>query len=97
MFLKVHRTESGEEIVAVCDIELMNRRLRLGDVEIEITNRFYGERTASEEEVREAMRHASCINLFGRRALAVAHSLDLVDEEGCIFIDGIPHAQIYRL
>ncbi|MDH7593383.1 MAG: DUF424 domain-containing protein [Methanomicrobiales archaeon] len=89
--------QSGEEIVAVCDIELMNRRLLYGDVEIEISRRFFGERTASEEEVREAMKNAAFINLFGERALSVARSLDLVDESGCIRIEGVPHAQIFRI
>ncbi len=97
MYLKVHRARGQGEVVAVCDPELINRTLRHGDVDVPISEGFYGDRLVTEDEVREALKHASNINLFGRRAVQLACELGLVDEAECLLIDEVPHAQVYRL
>ncbi len=97
MFMKVHRVAGAGDIVAVCDSELMNRTLVEGELRIEITHRFFGDSDVGEEEVKEAMMTAATINLFGEKAMALARSLDLVDEGSFILIGGIPHAQVFRL
>lgn len=97
MFLKVHHTRTAGDIVAVCDRELLNTTLEWKGLRLEITEAFYGTELATEDEVRQAMQGAACINLMGTRALACAKELELVDEQGCIMIGNVPHAQIYTL
>lgn len=97
MNMKVHRVPGQGEVVAVCDAELVNRKLCHGDVVIEISEGFYGDRQATEDEVREALATAGNINLFGRRAVALAKELGLVREDCCLEIDGVPHAQVYLI
>jgi hypothetical protein len=96
MFLKVHRTTEGE-IVAVCDRELLNTTLVHKDVEVCISEGFYGNTPASEEEVRAILSMASNANLFGRRTVEVAIGCGAV-ERGCVvLVGGVPHAQVFRL
>ncbi len=97
MNMKVHRVRGEDEVVAVCDSDLVDRTLRHGDVDIKISSGFYGDRSATDEEVREALLGACNINLFGHRAVALARELGLVDEACCLVIDGVPHAQVYLL
>src|SRR5665647_3492389 len=97
MYMKVHRVRGEGEVVAVCDDELINRTLRHGEVDVPISCGFYGDRPASENEVREVLSNAGNINLFGRRAVALAKEMGLVDEACCLEVDGVPHAQIYLL
>ncbi|MEN6342023.1 MAG: DUF424 domain-containing protein [Methanospirillum sp.] len=97
MNMKVHRVRGEGEVVAVCDSELVNRTLRHGDVDIVISGGFYGDAPATDEEVREALKSACNINLFGRRAVELARELGLVDEACCLVIDGVPHAQVYLI
>ncbi|MDD1671726.1 MAG: DUF424 domain-containing protein [Methanomicrobiales archaeon] len=97
MFLKVHHTRTAGDIVAVCDRELLNTTLEWKGLRMEITEAFYGNQLATGDEVRQAMREAACINLMGKRALSCARELELVDEQGCIMIGDVPHAQIYSL
>lgn len=97
MNMKVHRVRGEGEVVAVCDSELVNRTLRHGDVDVVISGGFYGNQPVPDEEVREALKGACNINLFGCRAVALARELGLVDEACCIMIDGVPHAQVYVL
>ena len=97
MYMKVHCARGEGEVVAVCDDELINRTLRHGEARVPISDSFYGNRPVPDEEVREALLGACNINLFGRRAVALAQELGLVDEACCLVIDGVPHAQVYLL
>jgi len=97
MYLKIHRAYDGSSVVAVCDRELINRRIRHGDIEIHISETFYGTTPAGEDEVSKAIRDADNINIIGERAVAVAARLGLIDPSGCLMIGGIPHAQIFRV
>jgi hypothetical protein len=97
MYLKIHRTHDGSSVVAVCDRELLNRRIRHGEIEIHVSEYFYGTTPASESDVAKALMDAENINIIGERAVAVAAGLGLIERSACILIDGIPHAQIFRV
>jgi hypothetical protein len=97
MFLKIHRSPDGGDIVAVCDRELINTTLRTETMTVMITGDFYGTCTATEAEVQEALKKAGNINLMGERAVSVAIGLGLVSRSSCIMIGTVPHAQVYML
>ncbi len=96
MYLKIHRIQGKGEIVAVCDRELLNRTLCHGNVELCVSDKFYGNEEADREEVIEALKTAGNINLIGKKAVSVAIECGVLAEGAYILIDGIPHAQIYR-
>jgi hypothetical protein len=95
MFLKVHRTPEGE-ILAVCDRELLNTTLVHRDVEVRISEAFYGNTPASEDEVRAALATCANANLFGRRTVEVAIACGEVDRGCVVLVGGVPHAQVFR-
>ncbi len=97
MYLKVHRTPAGDEVVAVCDRELLGTRIQQGDLEIHISEFFYGKSSATPDEVRAALRGAGNINLIGERTIALAIEMGLIGTTGFIQIGSVPHAQIIRL
>ena len=68
-----------------------------GDVEVRITGGFYGTERATEEEVSRALAGATNANIIGKRVVALAVTLGLVSEEGCITIGGVPHAQVFGI
>ncbi|HVP25458.1 MAG TPA: DUF424 family protein [Methanomicrobiales archaeon] len=95
MFLKVHRTPDGE-IVAVCDRELLNTTLVHRDVEVHISETFYGNTPADEERVKAALAEAASANLFGSRSVEIAIACGAVDRDCVVLIGGVPHAQVFR-
>jgi len=96
MFLKVHRTPDGGEIVAVCDRELLNTTLRHRDVEVHISETFYGTTPADEERVKAALSTAANANLFGHRTVGIAIECGAVDRGCVVLVGGVPHAQVFR-
>jgi len=97
MYMKIHRSPKGEEVVAVCDRELMNTTLFREGVEIRIRGDFYGERTVSADEVRKALANAENANLMGKRTVALALEMGLIHRSSCIMLGDVPHAQVFRI
>ncbi|HOB07467.1 MAG TPA: DUF424 domain-containing protein [Methanoculleus sp.] len=97
MYLKVHRIPGAGEVVAACDTDLMEVTLMHGEVEVRISGGFYGTQTATEDEVRGALADADNANIIGKEVVALAVSMGLIAEKDCIMIDGVPHAQIFRI
>jgi uncharacterized protein len=85
------------DVVAVCDRELLNTTLRHEKITIIITDTFYGNTPATEDEIKDALKNASSINLIGERSVNLAIEMGLLTKSGCIMIGKVPHAQIYRL
>jgi hypothetical protein len=97
MFLKVHRSRRDGDVVAVCDCELLNTTLSNGEIEVHIAESFYGNCRVSENEVRDALMHAGNANLMGERTVSLAIDMGLISPSGCIMINNVPHALIFRM
>jgi hypothetical protein len=97
MYMKIHRNPAGDEVVAVCDRELLNTSVSSGDLEVRISEPFYGGSLSTSEEVSRVLMKAENVNIMGERSVALAVGLGLVDKDGCIRIGPVPHAQIVRL
>ena len=97
MYLKVHETPAGE-VVALCDAELIGRRLADGKRVLDLSkfSGFYeGERVGQEGAVA-ALRGAANANLVGKKAVSAAAKAGL-DVSGAVEIAGVPHLQLYRI
>jgi len=97
MYLKVHRSPSGDEVVAVCDRELMNTTIAGKEVEIYISGSFYGTTLVSPDEVRLALSSAANANLIGERTVALAVEMGLVSRSACLMLGDVPHAQLFMI
>ncbi|MDW7731636.1 MAG: DUF424 family protein [Methanolobus sp.] len=96
MYLKIHR--SGDSvIVAVCDRELIGKALKEGNISVTISEDFYKGDLVSEEEVRDTLSRAGNINIFGERSVSCAIDCGVVDKSGVRFINGVAHAQVFRI
>lgn len=97
MFLKIHRSRETGDVVAVCDRELLNTTICHEKISLTISETFYGNTPASEDEVRNAFHQAGNINIIGERSVNIAIGMGLLTRSGCMMIGNVPHAQIYRL
>ncbi|MBR6448027.1 MAG: DUF424 family protein, partial [Methanomicrobium sp.] len=42
MYLKVYRIDGVDRLLAACDRELINQKFTEGDLELDISDKFYG-------------------------------------------------------
>lgn len=94
MLLRIHRSADFQEVVGICDKELIGTTLTEGDLNISISSSFFGNHVASEEEVLSALKDCANINMFGERCISLAIKNGYIDRESCRIIAGVPHAII---
>lgn len=96
MYLKTY--ENGEHfLVAACDSEVLGKTLKHGKSTVEINRDFYGGKEVSEPELQETLVKATTANLFGEKTIQCAIKCGLIDQGSVIMIEGVPHAQIFRV
>jgi len=86
----------GENLVIVCDRELLGKKFKEGNLQIEVKESFYGGREASVEKCIEALRNATIANLLGS-IVDCAVEAGIVDRRNVLRIKGVKHAQLVRL
>lgn len=81
-------------LLAATDEELIGRSVSRGEVEIHITEQFYGTEQADQGELREMLGRCTVANLMGERCIALAAKLGFVQADNVVQIEDVPHAQL---
>ena len=90
--MKVYR-RGPETLVAACDEDLLGKTFREGGVRLEVSA-FYDGDVVSEEQFVAHLRLATIGNFVGRETIEAARRGGFVAEEGVLWIQGVPHAQM---
>lgn len=97
MLLRIHRSADNKEVVGICDRELIGKTLSEGEVTITISETFFGNQEATEEEVIRVLMDGDNITIFGKRCVDLAISRGILEPDSCRLIDGIPYTTIIRI
>ena len=93
--VKVHR-RGGDVLIAACDDDLIGRKLKEGELRLEVSDEFYGGDRGDEEMLLNRLRMATMANLVGENVCRIAAEHDFIDRECVMTIEGVPHAQMVR-
>jgi len=93
MIVKVHKTQEGKKIVAVCDEELIGKKLKEKNIQLDLSSDFYNGEKKSEEEILKLFDEAYIVNLVGKKAVNLGKKAGIVLEENIIYVQKIPHTQ----
>lgn len=91
---RIKRYNQGRErLVAVCDDDVLGRRLQEGKLHLNVTPEFYDGFPGEEADLEMHLRTCTIANLVGERCVELAIRLGFVARENVIRIQGVPHAQ----
>ena len=93
ILVKVHR-RGADTLVAACDERLLGRTLREGELRLHVSSFYEGDRMTPEEFVA-ILRGATIGNFVGRETVEAAQRAGFVGEDGVVWIEGEPHAQMF--
>ena len=96
MYVKIHKT-GFSEVVCVCDEDLIDKKFEDGDLQLDITGRFYKGEKKTEEEVIKILKEAGNMNIVGEKSIKAAIKAGIIGKENIIKIKNIPHAQVYNI
>lgn len=87
-----------EIVLAICDEELLDKKIKTKKVDIKVSKHFYGEKVIEDEAMAvRMMGRCTIANLIGKRVVALAKKHGFITDENIISIGGIPHAQFVKL
>lgn len=92
MYYRTYLSEYGSA-VAVCDKELVGKKLKFKDTEFFVNPRFYQAKEGTEQEIILLLKEAVNINLIGKEAVEAGRKAGVIDEKNIIMIGKVPHAQ----
>ncbi len=85
-------------LLAICDKDMIGKKLKTDDHKLEVKEDFYGGKLIEDEEtVVNLMKSCTIANLIGKDIVAVAIKHGFITEENIISIGGVPHAQFVKL
>lgn len=96
IWIKEYSTQ-GEILLAACDDDILGKTFCEGELQIVVSEKFYGGEKVTKEDFSSLLKNATIVNLVGDKVIKIALSLGLISEEGIIEIEGIPHAQIAKM
>ncbi len=87
------------KIVAVCDVEHIGKVYEDDKHFLDLATHesFYKGDFVTEELVIKALKDADSINLVGKKATDAAIKAEILEKDKILEVEGVPHAQIYRL
>jgi len=95
-WVKLHHSKVGETILAVCDEELLGKRLKLNEgFSIEVSKSFYGGVLIAGDDLDKYLKQATIVNILGEKAVSYAVRKGFTVEKAVIRVGGIPHIQLY--
>jgi len=93
MYVKFHR--AGEsEVVAVCDEELVGKKLVEGGVCIEIKEDFYKGEKVDSEKLLSMVEDVRIVNIVGEKSIKVFLDAGIISKENVRRVKGVPFAMI---
>jgi hypothetical protein len=93
VYVKIWRVRPGETMIAVCDSDLLGKKICEGRLVLDASKEFYGGDEVSSEAATDALKKATVANLVGKNAVRCGIEAGLVHDDAVICIGGVPHAQ----
>lgn len=96
--MKIHEGRN-EVVIAVADESLLGMTLhdKKRGIDFTVSKEFYGDELFELDEVIEKIKDSTNANLIGNEIVDAAIKEKIIDKDSFIEIDGIKHAQIYRI
>ncbi len=88
---------SGNRILNICDIDLIDKIIKDGKVEIKISSDYYNEETIDEVEAEHLLQKCTSANMVGEKTISLSLKLGIGSEKGIRRINGVPFLIIFKM
>ncbi|QLH07486.1 DUF424 domain-containing protein [Nitrosopumilus ureiphilus] len=81
----------------ICDAELLGKKIIQDELNIHISESYYGERFVEKEEATDLLKQSSIINMVGKETISLSIQLGVGSENGVKTISGIPFLIVFNM
>jgi len=81
----------------ICDVELLGKQISQDELNIKISESYYGEKLVDKEEAKSLLQTSSIINMVGKNTVSMSIELGIGSESGIKTISNIPFLIIFKV
>ena len=81
----------------ICDAELLGKNIVENELNMKISESYYGEKLVEHEEARTLLKNASIINMVGKETISLSLELGVGTESGVKKIVGVPFLIVFKM
>ena len=81
----------------ICDAELLGKKITQDELNIHVSESYYGERFIEKKEAADLLKQSSIINMVGKETISLSIELGVGSENGIKTISGIPFLIVFNV
>ncbi len=81
----------------ICDVELLGKQISQDELNLKISESYYGEKLVDLEEAKSLLQNSSIINMVGKNTVSLSIELGIGSESGIKTISDIPFLIIFKV
>ena len=80
----------------ICDVELLGKTISKDELNMNISQSYYGEKLVDKEEAKSLLQNSSIINMVGKNTVSLSIELGIGSESGVKTISNVPFLIIFK-
>ena len=81
----------------ICDAELLGKKLIQDELNMHISESYYGQKLVEKEEAKSLLKNYSIINMVGKETISLSRELGIGSETGIKTISGVPFLIVFKI
>ena len=81
----------------ICDAELLGKNITEGELNMHISENYYGEKFIDREEAKTLLQNSSIINMVGKETVFLSLELGIGSENGVKIISDVPFLIVFKM
>ncbi len=81
----------------ICDAELLGKKIIQDELNVHISESYYGQKLVEKEEAKSLLKNSSIINMVGKETVSLSIELGIGSETGIKTISGVPFLLVFKI
>ena len=81
----------------ICDAELLGKKISQDELNMHISEKYYGEKLVEKEEAKSLLKNSSIINMVGKETVSLSIELGIGSENGIKTISDVPFLIVFKI
>jgi len=81
----------------ICDAELLGKKIIQDELNMHISESYYGEKLVEKEEAKSLLKNSAIINMVGKKVVSLSIELGIGSENGIKTISDIPFLLVFKI
>jgi hypothetical protein len=84
-------------VLNICDVDLLGKKIIQDELNIHISESYYGEKLVDKEEAKNLLKQSSIINMVGKKTISLSIQLGIGSENGVKTISDVPFLIVFKI